>query len=81
MGGEGLVLACALLQGRGWLGQRHYPARSTLQRFEKQGDSPCTPGGGCAPCTPLGGRETLPPTGYASLWALATEYHSVPGGL
>ena len=29
--------------------------RPTLQRFWKQGDSPCTPGGGCAPCTLLGG--------------------------
>ena len=27
----------------------------TLQRFWVQGDTPCTPGGGCAPCTPLGG--------------------------
>ena len=30
--------------------------RPTLQRFWVQGDSPCTPGGGCAPCTLLGGR-------------------------
>ena len=30
--------------------------RPTLQRFWKQGDSPCTPGGGCAPCTLLGER-------------------------
>ena len=29
--------------------------RPTLQRFWVQGDSPCTPGGGCAPCTLLGG--------------------------
>ena len=29
----------------------------TLQRFWKQGDSPCTPGGGCAPCTLLGGGQ------------------------
>ncbi len=51
---EGFVVACALLQPRVWLGLRRYPARSTLQRFWKQGDSPCTPGGGCAPCTLLG---------------------------
>ena len=43
-----------LLQRRGWLGLRRYPARSALQRFPVQGDSPCTPGGGCAPCTLLG---------------------------
>ena len=52
-----------------WLGVRGYPARTTLRRFWKQGDSPCTPGGGAAPCTPLGGRG-------ASLrwrvWALAS---------
>ena len=29
--------------------------RPTLQRFWVQGDTPCTPGGGCAPCTLLGG--------------------------
>ena len=29
--------------------------RPTLRRFPEQGDTPCTPGGGCAPCTPLGG--------------------------
>ena len=28
--------------------------RPTLQRFWEQGDSPCSPGGGCAPCTLLG---------------------------
>ena len=31
--------------------------RPTLRRFWVQGDSPCTPGGGCAPCTLLGGRD------------------------
>ena len=31
--------------------------RPTLQRFWKQGDSPCTPGGGCAPCTLPGERR------------------------
>ena len=33
------------------------PTEPTLQRFWVQGDSPCTPGGGCAPCTLLGGTE------------------------
>ncbi len=48
----GLVVACALLQRGDWLGLRRYPTWPTLQRFWVQGDSPCTPGGGCAPCTP-----------------------------
>ena len=56
---EGLVAACALLQGRVRFGLRRYPARSALRRFPEQGDSPCTPGGGCAPCTPLGTRMVL----------------------
>ena len=36
---DGLILACALLQGRDWLGLRRYPARSALRRFPEQGDS------------------------------------------
>ena len=56
MGTDGFVLACALHQRRVWLGVRRYPARTALRRFWKQGDTPCTPGGGCAPCTLLGGR-------------------------
>ncbi len=39
-GGSGL--ACAVVP------PAHPPT------FLEQGDSPCTPGGGCAPCTPLG---------------------------
>ena len=61
MGTDGLVLACALHQGRVWLGVRRHPARSALRRFWKQGDSPCTPGGGCAPCTLLGNEGSLGP--------------------
>ena len=38
----GSVVACALLQWGVWLGLRRYPARTTLQRFWVQGDSPCT---------------------------------------
>ncbi len=62
---EGLVVACALIQRRVWFGLRPHSTEGlvwpaplshlpTLQRFWVQGDSPCTPGGGCAPCTPLG---------------------------
>ena len=62
---------CTLLGGRGFCcGLRPSSAeglawraplshRPTHQRFWKQGDSPCTPGGGCAPCTPLGGSREL----------------------
>ena len=35
--------------------------RPTLQRSWEQGDSPCTPGGGCAPCTLLGDGGSLGP--------------------
>ncbi len=42
-GGSGL--ACAVVP------PAHPPT------FGVQGDTPCTPGGGCAPCTPLGGRS------------------------
>ena len=42
---DGLVLTCALLQRRVWLGLRRCPTRSALRRFPGQGDSPCTPGG------------------------------------
>ena len=52
-----LVVASAVLQRRVCFGLRRCPARSALRRFWKQGDSPCTPGGGCAPCTPLGGTR------------------------
>ena len=38
-------------EGLGWRAPLSH--RPTLQRFWKQGDSRCTPGGGCAPCTPL----------------------------
>ena len=66
MGTDGLVLACALDQRRVWLGLRSPSAkglawraplshRPTLQRFWKQGDSPCTPGGGAAPLHPAWG--------------------------
>ena len=34
--------------------------RPTLRRFWVQGDSPCTPGGGCAPCTLLGEMRKAP---------------------
>ena len=57
MGTDGFVLACALDQRRVWLGVRRCPTWPTLQRFLVQGDTPCTPGGGCAPCTPLGERR------------------------
>ena len=84
MGTDGFVLACALHQQRVWLGVRRYPARTTLQRFWKQGDSPCTPGGGCAPC-PLrgdgGGTGTLPnlPPGTRPLHNLFLVRHNQHG--
>ena len=59
LGNGGFVLACALLQRGDWLGLRRCPRWPTLQRYWKQGDSPCTPGGGAAPCTPLGGSREL----------------------
>ena len=59
LGAEGRVVLYSqrLLQRRVWLGLRRYPARSALRRFRGQGDSPCTPGWGCAPCPLLGGRR------------------------
>ena len=55
MGTDGFVLACALDQRRVWLGVRCCPTGPPSNVFG-QGDSPCTPGGGCAPCTLLGGQ-------------------------
>ena len=36
---DGLVVACALLEERVWLGLRRYPAHSALRRFGVQGDT------------------------------------------
>ena len=58
LGSGGFVVACALFQGRVWLGGRRCPTWPTLQRYWKQGDSPCTPGRETrVPCTLLGGNE------------------------
>ena len=51
-GGEGGGVVClgvrtASAEGLAWRAPLSH--RPTLQRFWKQGDSPCTPGGGCAP--------------------------------
>ena len=56
-GDGGFVLACALDQGRVWLGGRRCPTCPPSNVFRNRGTPPCTPGGGCAPCTPLGERR------------------------
>ena len=57
MGTDGLVLACALHQRKGLAWPAPLSHLPTLQRFWKQGDSPCTPAGTKRPLPPgLGER-------------------------
>ncbi len=55
--GNLLLLAPSFSGGLAWRAPLSH--RPTLQRYWVQGDSPCTPGGGCAPCTLLGGRRSF----------------------
>ena len=56
---EGLVAACALLQGRVRFGLRRYPARSALRRFPEQGDTLLPPAGAAPPAPCLGGGREV----------------------